>query len=103
MRMGQVSLADGSGAEKHAQLRTGPPRPSCAPRGASMSNDTIRVLLADDHAMVREGLRLLLRTAPDIAIVSEAADGGRGETEARRSTETLPTSTARLRSDPIAV
>jgi DNA-binding NarL/FixJ family response regulator len=40
-----------------------------------MSNDTIRVLLADDHAMVREGLRLLLRTASDIAIVGEAADG----------------------------
>jgi DNA-binding NarL/FixJ family response regulator len=40
-----------------------------------MSNETIRVLLADDHAMVREGLRLLLRTAPDITVIGEAENG----------------------------
>jgi DNA-binding NarL/FixJ family response regulator len=39
-----------------------------------MSGETIRIVLVDDHAMVREGLRLLLRTAPDIAVVGEAAD-----------------------------
>ncbi len=32
-------------------------------------------MLVDDHAMAREGLRLLLRTAPDIVVVGEA--GGR--------------------------
>jgi DNA-binding NarL/FixJ family response regulator len=46
-----------------------------ARRGVSMSDRIIRVILADDHAMVREGLRLLLRTAPDIAVVGEAGDG----------------------------
>jgi DNA-binding NarL/FixJ family response regulator len=46
-----------------------------ARRGISMSNQTIRVVLIDDHAMVREGLRLLLRTAPDIAVVGEAENG----------------------------
>jgi two-component system, NarL family, response regulator NreC len=46
-----------------------------ARRGVPMSNETIRVLLADDHAMVREGLRLLLRTAPDITVVGEAENG----------------------------
>jgi len=44
-------------------------------RGVSMSNETIRIILVDDHAMVREGLRLLLRAAPDIAVVGEAGDG----------------------------
>ena len=35
----------------------------------------IRVLLADDEAMIRAGLRLVLETEPDIAVVGEAADG----------------------------
>ncbi|GAA3660516.1 response regulator transcription factor [Nonomuraea antimicrobica] len=35
----------------------------------------IKVLLVDDHAVVRVGLRLLLDTAPDLATVGEAADG----------------------------
>lgn len=35
----------------------------------------IRVLLADDHQVVREGLRRVLETAPDIRIVGEAVDG----------------------------
>ncbi|MGW4913244.1 response regulator [Streptomyces sp. NPDC004270] len=35
----------------------------------------IRVLLADDEALVRTGLRLLLQTAPDITVVAEADDG----------------------------
>jgi DNA-binding NarL/FixJ family response regulator len=35
----------------------------------------IRVLLADDHETVREGLRLLLDSQPDIEVVAEAANG----------------------------
>ncbi len=35
----------------------------------------IKVLLADDHGLVREGLRRLLETEPDIRVVGEAADG----------------------------
>lgn len=36
---------------------------------------TIRVLLADDQAMIRSGLRLILDDQPDITVVGEAADG----------------------------
>jgi len=36
---------------------------------------TIRVLLADDQAMIRGGLRLILEDQPDLEVVGEAADG----------------------------
>lgn len=36
---------------------------------------SIRVMLADDEAMVRAGLRLILETEPDIDVVGEASDG----------------------------
>ena len=35
----------------------------------------IRVLLADDHAVVRRGLRLVLESEPDLRVVAEAGDG----------------------------
>ncbi|MBP7692785.1 MAG: response regulator transcription factor [Anaerolineales bacterium] len=35
----------------------------------------IRVFLADDHAVMRDGLRALLETAPDLRVVGDAADG----------------------------
>ena len=38
-------------------------------------SDPIRVLIADDHFIVRQGLRLILNTADDIELVGEAADG----------------------------
>lgn len=38
-------------------------------------NKTIRILIADDHAVVREGLRALLSTEPGMELVGEAADG----------------------------
>ena len=36
----------------------------------------IRVLLADDQALLRAGFRMLLETAPDVTIVGEAQNGG---------------------------
>lgn len=36
---------------------------------------TIRVLLVDDHSVLREGIRKLLEQEPDIEVVGEAADG----------------------------
>jgi len=35
----------------------------------------VRVLLADDHAVVREGYRRLLELEPDVAVVGECSDG----------------------------
>src|SRR2546423_5537485 len=52
------------------------------PGGVEMSALNTRILLADDHAVVRRGLRLVLETQPDLEVVAEAGDGaeavGRG-------------------------
>ncbi len=37
--------------------------------------DVIRLLIADDHAVVRNGLRLFLELQPDLEVVGEASDG----------------------------
>ncbi len=37
--------------------------------------EPIRILIADDHAVVRHGLRALIATEPDMQLVGEAADG----------------------------
>lgn len=44
----------------------------------------IRVLLADDHALVRRGVRLILEQQPDIEVVAEAADGAEALTLLRQ-------------------
>ena len=41
----------------------------------SKSVTTIRILIADDHPIVRDGLRRLLETEKDFAVVGQAADG----------------------------
>jgi len=50
-----------------------------------MTDQKIRLLLADDHAVFRSGLRLLLSEQPDMEVVGEAADGE----EAIRKTKEL--------------
>ena len=40
-----------------------------------MSVSKVRVFLADDHEMIREGLRLLVNSQPDMECVGEAGDG----------------------------
>jgi NarL family two-component system response regulator YdfI len=41
----------------------------------SASPETIRILIADDHLIIRQGLRLILETEDDFDVVGEAADG----------------------------
>ena len=38
-------------------------------------DEPTRILLADDHALVRRGLRMILDAEPDLTVVAEAADG----------------------------
>ncbi|HYZ85953.1 MAG TPA: response regulator transcription factor [Bryobacteraceae bacterium] len=45
------------------------------PNGAGTPSTTIRVVLADDHPLVRDGLRKLLSLEEDIEVVGEASDG----------------------------
>ncbi len=43
----------------------------------------IRILIVDDHAVVRQGLKMFLGTDPDLLVVGEASDGARALTLAR--------------------
>ena len=45
--------------------------------------DTIRILIADDHTLVRAGLRALIGTEPGMEVVGEAADGVEAVLKAR--------------------
>ncbi|WP_043261081.1 response regulator [Streptomyces sp. e14] len=55
---------------------TPPPASGPAPAPASTpAPRPIRILLADDHALVRRGVRLILDQEPDLEVVAEAGDG----------------------------
>jgi DNA-binding NarL/FixJ family response regulator len=45
------------------------------PLGTGAVSTTIRIVVADDHAIVRDGLRALIETQPDLAVIGEAANG----------------------------
>jgi DNA-binding NarL/FixJ family response regulator len=45
---------------------------------------TVRILLADDHALVRRGVRMILDNEPDLEVVGEAGDGAEAISTARR-------------------
>jgi DNA-binding NarL/FixJ family response regulator len=51
------------------------------------STEVLRVVLADDHAVVREGLKALVNAQPDMRVVGEAADG---EAAWRAAKELMP-------------
>ena len=44
----------------------------------------IRVMLVDDHAVLRTGLKLLLEQQPDVVVVAEAADAATAEADLAR-------------------
>ncbi len=49
-----------------------------------MLSRKIRILLADDHTIVRKGVRLLIDSQPDMEVVAEAANGREAIAEANR-------------------
>ena len=65
-----------------------PPQPGdgmkAAPGSAAAGAADIRVLLADDHDILRDGLRALLEMAGDIQVVGEARTGREAVSEAER-------------------
>jgi len=65
MEGGSVHRLPGSRSEAHA-----------SPGIDARSDPTpSRVLIADDHALLRSGMRAMLQTQPDLEVVGEAADG----------------------------
>ena len=52
-----------------------------------------RILLADDHAVVRIGLKQILDAAPDLEVVAEASDGAEASTVPSSTRSIWPCST----------
>ncbi|HHR85002.1 MAG TPA: response regulator transcription factor [Candidatus Acetothermia bacterium] len=48
-----------------------------------MAESSIRILIADDHPVVRKGIKALLSTEPGLEVIGEAADGEQAVTKAR--------------------
>lgn len=57
------------------------------PISVEETREVLRVVLADDHAVVREGLKALVNAQPDMRVIGEAADG---EEAWRVATELAP-------------
>ena len=51
--------------------------------------EPVRILLADDHALVRQGVRLILDAQPDLQVVAEAGDGAEAVEIVRRQVDLL--------------
>src|SRR5689334_22532505 len=66
-------------ASPHCNLRpAAAPGASGPARGSEQMGEgpaRIRVLIADDHSVLREGLRMVLELQPDVEVAGEAADG----------------------------
>ncbi|MGE0468325.1 MAG: chemotaxis protein CheB [Nitrospira sp.] len=73
--IGRQAVAPLRGAEPIPRSAGAPRTTHHVPRVTPDDSRTIRVLLVDDHAMVRQGLRTILDSYPDLEVVGEAADG----------------------------
>jgi len=74
----ELDSAPGRGSRFGLVVPLGPP-PLASP-----ATRPVRILLADDHVLVRQGLATLLAGAPDLQVVGEAADGEQAVEATRR-------------------
>lgn len=49
-----------------------------------MQSESVRILIADDHTLFRQGLKQVLELEPDLRVVGEVASGGEAVREAER-------------------
>lgn len=74
--------------ESLGPTETAPAEPSAAPpektEATGGDRSKIRLVLVDDHAVVRQGLSVLLKSQEDVEIVGEAADGATAIARARQ-------------------
>ena len=77
---GQLLIESATGRRHNADLDP-------APAGEQRRNPMIRILIADDHLVVREGLQLILGMEEDLQVVGEAENG---ETAVRLAGELQP-------------
>ena len=84
-RLGLTSMEERArAARRHARDPLRPGRRHDRAPGGSRWLSTIRVLVVDDHAVVREGLRAFLELQDGIEVVGEAADGNEAIEQAAR-------------------
>jgi YesN/AraC family two-component response regulator len=57
----------------------------------------MKILIADDHGIVRSGMRLLIDRQPDMEVVAEAEDGVDAFERALQASRTCACSTSRCR------
>jgi len=70
-----IAAVDASAPADSEALASAAERPHTPKAARGAAGGKIRVLLVDDHAVVRDGIALQLLQQPDIEIVGEAADG----------------------------
>src|SRR5258708_26115423 len=94
-RLAQVVVWAWSTSANGPPFRTGPsrssrgpeaePRSTCAFPSGRRTMAKIRVLIIDDHAIVRDGLGMVINPQPDMEVVGEAADGHEALRQAREA------------------
>ena len=89
-----------AGMRERALLRGGDLTIESRPgQGTTVRLRGMRVLIADDHGIVRSGIRLLLERQADIEVIAEAADGAEARSSSPcASAPTSRSSTSRCRS-----